>query len=297
MKIYTKIVIDLSTNETISEESFEYDGPIAHCGGSSGQQYEVGDAATEAQGDIFKQLEPLARLMSQRGQRGQPAYDIPGAPLAPDIAGNVDPYNIPSPDMAMPTQNWWNSLSPQVMSGLEAPWLSARDKLVEDFSARGMVGSPRGGYSGAAGAAMGELAGNAAQNIGMQAWQMSQPAMQRTWDEVLARDKAGYNLEVGRMTDDYETSREMWRQNIAANRMPFEMMPGMLGGTYGEPVITPAAPSSKDRAMNMWQSSSAGSLQGSMAGYQSGGNWGAIIGGIGGGVSGLGQGAQSQNIW
>jgi len=33
MKIYTKVVFDMETLETLSEESFEYSGPLALCGG------------------------------------------------------------------------------------------------------------------------------------------------------------------------------------------------------------------------------------------------------------------------
>ena len=36
MKIYTKVVIDMATGEVEQEESFEYFGPVALCGGSSG---------------------------------------------------------------------------------------------------------------------------------------------------------------------------------------------------------------------------------------------------------------------
>lgn len=41
MKIITKSVIDMRTMETIEEESFEYDGPVALCGGGdSGSSYD-----------------------------------------------------------------------------------------------------------------------------------------------------------------------------------------------------------------------------------------------------------------
>ena len=36
MKIYTKIVLDMTTGETLEEESFEYDGEVALCMGSGG---------------------------------------------------------------------------------------------------------------------------------------------------------------------------------------------------------------------------------------------------------------------
>jgi hypothetical protein len=36
MKIYTKLVIDMTTDQILEEESFEYNGPISQCGGGSG---------------------------------------------------------------------------------------------------------------------------------------------------------------------------------------------------------------------------------------------------------------------
>lgn len=36
MKIYTKLVIDMTTDKVLEEESFEYNGPVAQCGSSGG---------------------------------------------------------------------------------------------------------------------------------------------------------------------------------------------------------------------------------------------------------------------
>jgi hypothetical protein len=36
MKIYTKLVIDMTTDQILEEESFEYNGPVSQCGGGSG---------------------------------------------------------------------------------------------------------------------------------------------------------------------------------------------------------------------------------------------------------------------
>lgn len=36
MKVITKVVIDMNTMETLEEESYEYEGPVAQCGGSGG---------------------------------------------------------------------------------------------------------------------------------------------------------------------------------------------------------------------------------------------------------------------
>ena len=41
MKVYTEIIIDMQTLEVESEKSFEYSGPIAHCGGGGGAQGRV----------------------------------------------------------------------------------------------------------------------------------------------------------------------------------------------------------------------------------------------------------------
>ena len=36
MKIYSKIIVDILTNEVVCEDSFEYTGEVAHCGGGKG---------------------------------------------------------------------------------------------------------------------------------------------------------------------------------------------------------------------------------------------------------------------
>jgi hypothetical protein len=48
---------------------------------------------------------------------------------------------------------------------------------METLGGHGQLGSARGGYSGAAGAALGQLAAKGAQNVGLQAWQMTAPQM------------------------------------------------------------------------------------------------------------------------
>ncbi len=42
MKVYTEVVIDMRTMEVESEESFEYEGEIAHCGGGGSSPGDVG---------------------------------------------------------------------------------------------------------------------------------------------------------------------------------------------------------------------------------------------------------------
>lgn len=49
MRIYTKVVIDMKTGETLEEESFEYSGPVALCGGG-------GDAPSGAPDFYYEHL-------------------------------------------------------------------------------------------------------------------------------------------------------------------------------------------------------------------------------------------------
>jgi len=56
MKIYTEVVIDMDTCEVVSEESFDYDGPMAMCGGDPGDNDEY--AAAQEKIDAMNALGP-----------------------------------------------------------------------------------------------------------------------------------------------------------------------------------------------------------------------------------------------
>jgi len=49
MKIYNKIVLDIETFEILEEDSFEYNGPVAWCGGGGGgsTSYMASDTPTK----------------------------------------------------------------------------------------------------------------------------------------------------------------------------------------------------------------------------------------------------------
>jgi hypothetical protein len=71
-----------------------------------------------------------------------------------------------------PTADWYSNLSPDVMAGLQQPYIDAQRQGLELLGAGGAAGSARGGASGTAGAMTGEIMGQMAQNVPMQAWQM-----------------------------------------------------------------------------------------------------------------------------
>ena len=60
MKIYTKIVIDIATGEIKEEESFDYSGPIAECGGGAPEPSSQEEEYYAAMADIAKTQQMIA---------------------------------------------------------------------------------------------------------------------------------------------------------------------------------------------------------------------------------------------
>jgi hypothetical protein len=173
--------------------------------------------------------------------------------------------------MAMPTQNWWGSLAPEVKAGLYAPYVEAGQGLMEMMGGRGQLGSARGGYSGAAGAALGELAGKAAQNVGLNAWQMTGPMAMNAWNANLTRNMNAYNTGQQERLADYNTAMNVWNR-------PMQTL-GMMGMGMPQAYAQPQS--------NRMGGMLSGALMGGMAGYGMTSNpyWGlggAALGGLAG---------------
>lgn len=133
-------------------------------------------------------------------------------------------YDIPqlpsvSADSLLPTSNWFTNLSPEVKAGLWNPYNEAADQMLEQMGLTGSAGSARGGYSGAAGAAMGKLYSDAANDVGLQAWNMISPLQQAAWSENVNREGT------------------QWEAQLQQNMLPYTILPGLLGGTYSTPIV------------------------------------------------------------
>jgi len=78
MKIYEKLVIDMRSGEVLEEHSFEYSGPIAHCGGGGGEQTQTNEPSSLHRPYIHMGLN------AARGQfaNNRPDY-YPGSTVAP----------------------------------------------------------------------------------------------------------------------------------------------------------------------------------------------------------------------
>lgn len=283
MKIYREIRIDIETGETLYEDSFEYEGEIAHCGPSLGdwvpglglptseerdnvlygEDPSVSYSQSPEQSQMFQMFMPvmqqivdratggrsggqsgalsgvnagvgnlfdpssMSQMPGQGGGKGGSAnstlWDIPDAPNAPtapsmqgvysgvpganfqgyDVTGpNVGSYNTPGVGGLMPQQGWYDNMDSSIKSSLNEPWNAARSSMFETLGGQGNLGSARGGFSGAAGAALGEFESNRANQVGMQAWNMMQPGL-----------TADYNAQLGRNRDVFgaQTNADMWQ--------------------------------------------------------------------------------------
>lgn len=223
------------------------------------------------QRDIFQATLPLIEGLGQYGtQRYFGGAPNMGAPSMSGVLTGQPMYDIPSPSTAMPTGDWWGSLSPNVKAGLYAPYAEAGQGLMGAMAGRGQLGSERGGFSGAAGSAMGELAGSAAKNVGLNAWQMTQPMAMAGWNADLMRNQQAWGLGQQERLGDYNTSMNVWNRplqtmGMAGMGLPQGYAQGGAGGIGG---------------------AAGGGLMGGLAGGSMFGPLGALGGGLLGGLSG-----------
>ena len=136
--------------------------------------------------------------------------------------------DIPDASMAMPTANWYNSLAPEVKAGLYAPYEDASNQMLELMGSRGQTGAASSGYTGAAGAAMGELWADAGRNVGMDAWKMTGPMAMANWQANLDRNVQQWGLGQQEALADYNTAMEAWR--LPMQNMSY--LPSTMGQAY-----------------------------------------------------------------
>lgn len=122
--------------------------------------------------------------------------------------------NFQAPQFPGPTSDWYSNLSPDIMSGLQQPYMEAQQQGLELLGMGGAAGSARGGASGTAGAMTGEIMGQMAQNVPLQAWEMG------------AQGRAS----------EYQ-----------AGMLPYTGALASLSGTYPEAVVNPGG----NQMMNM----------------------------------------------
>lgn len=288
--------------------TFEVVGDFLGGGGDAADRVTYSQSPEQAA--VYNAIMPSLMRLTQAGETGAPAWNTPAAPttqgynvprLTTPQTYNVPNYQVPSNVNLLPTANWYSNLSPEVMRGLNAPYDEARSQMLENMGATGQVGSAAGGYTGAAGAALGEFEANRANQIGLQAWQMTQPGLQADYSARLARNQwlAGAQLGANQWSANAAANTNLanWQANLSANqwaananqqaallnwqnqaeayKFPSTALPGLLGGTYSSPIVD----TSPSAAGNI-----GAGLLGGLGGYGFGQQIGAnpwVTGGIG----------------
>lgn len=245
---------------------------------------------------MYEALMPMISGMANQGaaQMGMPNYGAPSAPTAPSMTGvlsGIPQYQIPNVNSMMPTQDWWNSLSPDVMQGIWAPYQQASKGMLEQLGGMGQAGSARGGATGAAGAAMGQFSADAANKVGLQAWQMSQPAMQAGWNAQLAQNQQGYGNQLTEANTNYQNQLTQQQRDyqtaMQAWGLPFGLT-GQIGGSYSQGVTTqPGGGGIGSMFGGMLTGGMMGGMMGNSMGGQTGAGYGAAGGGLLGGLAGM----------
>lgn len=238
---------------------------------------------------MFDLFMPVAERLAEGGQLwdvpqapsmfpgGKPAYDVPSP------YGIPSPYEIPDVMSMMPSRETYDMVSPQVKAGLWAPYEHAQKQLMETLGHRGMLGNQRAGYTGAAGAAIGELMSRGAEDVGLNVARLTMPQLQRGWEAELGRgqqmwgakmgrgqqmwgadlgrEQALYGRDIGVGEAEWGGEMERWRNLQQQQQMPYSFLPSMMGGMTQPMSTTQQAPGGFDFS---------GMLSGGMTGMMAG---------------------------
>lgn len=147
----------------------------------------------------------LAQMIADAGIEGQPLWQVPGMPQAP---GPV-----------LPTADYFQNVAPEIQGALWQPYQKVFQQTLETMGGQGQLGSARGGYSGAAGAAAGTFAAEAAPRMAAQAWEMGAPELRRFGQQ------------------QYMGQLQQRGEELQALQAPFSLYPAYMGGAGQMPYI------------------------------------------------------------
>ena len=251
--------------------------------GQGGENASIDYAQSPQQSQLYDQMSPtLTNLFQQQGA-GQNA-NLWNIPQAPSMSGvltggqqyNPQGYQVPDVQSMMPTRNWYNNMSPEVMAGIRQPYTDASRQLTESLG--GSAGSAQAGASGTLGSAQSDFWSRAGTQMGQQAWGMTQPALQAGWNANLGQNQ--YMTEQqnqGRMNmynqgqtergQNYQNQMNAHNMQMTQNQLPYSAAQSMISGTYASPVVQP------DTSFN-WGNALMGAGVGGYMGSQYGGQYG-----------------------
>lgn len=232
MKIYTKVVIDLKTDQVIEQESYEYQGPIAQCI-SFGKQESKSEPTqlptwSPEQQQVFQTLWP--KIMEGLGKGGVPSY--PGQMSVPRTPEEQNYFNLADP---LVSSRMTEDLYQQ---GIRAPAMReweqfTKPEIQESYAGPGYWGSAR-----AEGVAQG--AENLATNLAGQRAQLAYADEQQR--RAVMEKAAPYSREIQQEKIMGDFQRWLSGETVGGKKMtaysPFMQLAFQLLGltpfTYGQ---------------------------------------------------------------
>ena len=180
----------------------------------------------------------LTNLFGDGADIGNLPGALYGIPEMPSLTAGLDqlsPYNVPQ----LPQFNY-GALDPTLKASIERPYMDALMMAREQLGGAGILGTQGREtplFSGAAGNVLGRMAQDAGPVMAQTAYNLTMPQAMQGWQADLGRNITGYNTALQGLTTDY--SGEMQRRNeyMAQLGMPYNMLPGMMGGTYSTPIV------------------------------------------------------------
>ena len=129
----------------------------------------------------------------------------------------------------------------------------SRNQMFETLGASGLGGAARGGFSGTAGAALGEFQANKARTMMQDLFNMSLPGMAQGYQSQLDRNKYKADQRVSRqnfqrqlnLTDlmNQNAQREnIFNMQAGAMKYPYDAALSVMGATLPNPVVNPGSP-------------------------------------------------------
>ena len=148
MKVYRSVTFDLDGN-VVSEDSYEYEGPISKCKGGDSASVEY--QQSPAQANIYWQaFQPLKTLWGDDGRK-----------FHREMAWRL-----------LPSKSYFSQIPDELMGAAWEPYHQGAEQMMGRFGSQNLLGSPSTSMSPAGGEAMGEYYADAAQQVGMDTWNM-----------------------------------------------------------------------------------------------------------------------------
>jgi len=169
-------------------------------------------------------------------------YPIPDPYELASMSGALQGYNLPDASTLMPTRSFFESIDPSVMEGMNMMYDDSRNQMFETLGASGLGGSARGGFSGTAGAALGEFQANKARNMMTDLFNMSLPGMAQGYQSEVDTQNFQRQLNLTDLMNQNAQRENIFNMQAQSMRYPYDAALSVMGATLPNPVVNPGSP-------------------------------------------------------